>query len=65
MASRSKRRESTSRPDVQGKQCFLCGKGHQYLTQFANWAENEKAFVVKHLGNILPAHAYIRKKNIT
>jgi len=63
MASRSKRRESTSRPDVQGKQCFLCGKGDQYMTRFANWAENEKAFVVKHLGTIPPAHAYICKKH--
>jgi len=33
------------------------------MTQFVNWAENEKAFVVKHLGTIPPAHAYICKKH--
>ena len=32
------------------------------MTRFANWAQNEKAFVVKHLGTIPPAHAYICKK---
>jgi len=31
-----------SRPDVQDKQCVVCGKVDQYMARFADWAENEK-----------------------
>jgi len=33
------------------------------MTRFANWAENEKAFVVKYLGAIPPAHAHLCEKH--
>ena len=33
------------------------------MTRFSSWTENEKAFVVKHLGKIPPARAYICKKH--
>ena len=52
------------RRDVDGdKQCILCGKTDRYMSQYSNWGELEKAFLVKHLGKTPSDESSICKKH--
>ena len=47
------------------RQCHLCGKTSVYnMTQFSNWDESAKEFIIKHLQETPPSNASICKMEL-
>ena len=60
----TRRRSSTCEIDDGDKQCILCRKTDRYMSQYGNWGDLEKEFVMKHLGSAPSDDSPICKKHL-
>lgn len=45
-------------------ECILCGRRARYTSHFRNWGEQEKRFLVQHLGRTPPSYSCVCNKHL-